>query len=246
MNYTIKHEQMVCASAQVEERRWKCIPGKTGNWLVPINEKEPAAHVHFHDPTDAHSDGYAGRTLQFVLEDGTSYSAKGPWHSNADALFKDTGIDLRDQRLSFVVLSKGIGSNQKYQTVMEDVVYIDTEPMLGRFDRWKELVPKYPEANYMYSQTSGGSVSGFIEGRTPMPFKKFIALSDKAEALEEFNKATFGFDRREVINNRVCVPAPIGCGGAATTFRDAKSEREYSISGLCQNCQDSIFGKGAA
>jgi hypothetical protein len=25
-------------------------------------------------------------------------------------------------------------------------------------------------------------------------------------------------------------------------FRDYKSEREYEISGLCQECQDSVFG----
>lgn len=29
------------------------------------------------------------------------------------------------------------------------------------------------------------------------------------------------------------------------TFVDKLSKREYMISGLCQNCQDSIFGKGS-
>ena len=27
-------------------------------------------------------------------------------------------------------------------------------------------------------------------------------------------------------------------------FRDALSHREYTISGLCQKCQDRMFGKG--
>lgn len=30
----------------------------------------------------------------------------------------------------------------------------------------------------------------------------------------------------------------------ASTFRDALSEREYRISGMCQACQDSVFGGG--
>lgn len=28
------------------------------------------------------------------------------------------------------------------------------------------------------------------------------------------------------------------------TFRDALSEKEYTISGLCQTCQDDVFGTG--
>lgn len=32
------------------------------------------------------------------------------------------------------------------------------------------------------------------------------------------------------------------CGDSATTFRDARSEREFQTSGLCQGCQDDTFG----
>lgn len=34
------------------------------------------------------------------------------------------------------------------------------------------------------------------------------------------------------------------CRNLIEGFRDALSEREYEISGLCQNCQDEIFGGG--
>ena len=36
------------------------------------------------------------------------------------------------------------------------------------------------------------------------------------------------------------------CGRKIHTkdFRDALSKREYKISGLCQTCQDTVFGKG--
>jgi hypothetical protein len=50
------------------------------------------------------------------------------------------------------------------------------------------------------------------------------------------------FGRSTAIVNDRCVPAPIGCGGTATTFRDALSRKEFGISGLCQACQDSVFG----
>lgn len=34
------------------------------------------------------------------------------------------------------------------------------------------------------------------------------------------------------------------CRGTIGTFRDALSKREHQISGMCQKCQDSVFGTG--
>ena len=33
-----------------------------------------------------------------------------------------------------------------------------------------------------------------------------------------------------------------GCGKPITVFRDELSKKEYGISGLCQQCQDELFG----
>jgi hypothetical protein len=33
------------------------------------------------------------------------------------------------------------------------------------------------------------------------------------------------------------------CGGKPIKFRDKISEREFDISGLCQACQDVVFGR---
>jgi len=66
--------------------------------------------------------------------------------------------------------------------------------------------------------------------------------SSKAETIESVLFDICGFDRRKYIATDRCVPAPIGCGGPATEFRDEISRREYRISGLCQACQDSFFG----
>ena len=46
-----------------------------------------------------------------------------------------------------------------------------------------------------------------------------------------------GVSRRESIEANRCV----SCREAVTGFRDAESEREYAISGLCQPCQDWVF-----
>lgn len=40
------------------------------------------------------------------------------------------------------------------------------------------------------------------------------------------------------INKNLC-PC---CGREIGEFRDALSEKEYSISGMCQSCQDEVFG----
>jgi len=66
--------------------------------------------------------------------------------------------------------------------------------------------------------------------------------SNKTEEVENALTNLFGFDRRDSINNNVCIPKPFGCGGPAVKFRDKISEHEYRISGLCQRCQDKAFG----
>lgn len=42
----------------------------------------------------------------------------------------------------------------------------------------------------------------------------------------------------EDIRNKKC---PM-CGGDIGEFKDEISKREYEISGLCQKCQDGVFG----
>ena len=66
--------------------------------------------------------------------------------------------------------------------------------------------------------------------------------SDKSESIENLLTANFGFDRREHISQNLCVPPPIGCGEPAGDFSDQSSQKEYSITGMCQNCQDDYFG----
>lgn len=65
--------------------------------------------------------------------------------------------------------------------------------------------------------------------------------SKKSPALESELFTLLGFSRRATILADRCAPEPYGCGGEAKDFRDELSRKEYSISGLCQRCQDEIF-----
>ncbi len=65
----------------------------------------------------------------------------------------------------------------------------------------------------------------------------------KSPVVNRMIQDLFGTDRVKSIVADVCVATPIGCGKPVTGFRDALSQREYSISGLCQGCQDTVFGE---
>jgi hypothetical protein len=52
--------------------------------------------------------------------------------------------------------------------------------------------------------------------------------------VDSLAKELFGHDG----NPEHCVT----CGGDAKEFRNKASEREHAISGMCQKCQDAIFG----
>lgn len=66
--------------------------------------------------------------------------------------------------------------------------------------------------------------------------------SKKASKIEELLEIIAG--RSTAIRADKCLAPPIGCGKEATGFRDRLSVKEYIISGLCQECQDEVFGGG--
>ena len=55
--------------------------------------------------------------------------------------------------------------------------------------------------------------------------------------LDNISLDIFGRSRTLAMAGRQCV----ACGAAVKQLRDALSEREYTISGMCQECQDSVF-----
>ena len=53
-----------------------------------------------------------------------------------------------------------------------------------------------------------------------------------------------GKDRVEVIASGDCLTCDEARDLKATSFRDDVSRKEYAISGMCQSCQDDVFGVG--
>jgi hypothetical protein len=62
--------------------------------------------------------------------------------------------------------------------------------------------------------------------------------TEKSPEIDALLKSSFGINRRKSILNNRCV----FCGKQATEFTDEISKREFSISGICQKCQDETFG----
>ena len=60
----------------------------------------------------------------------------------------------------------------------------------------------------------------------------------KSEGIESFLRDILGVNRRQAISEDVCAV----CNGPAMEFKDDLSRKEYTISGMCQDCQDKMFG----
>lgn len=63
----------------------------------------------------------------------------------------------------------------------------------------------------------------------------------KSVNINKFIREGLGIDREGNIRDNTCV----FCGEKVTeeSFRDELSLKEYRISGICQTCQDDVFGK---
>jgi hypothetical protein len=71
----------------------------------------------------------------------------------------------------------------------------------------------------------------FSDNFSPMKTQNMI------NQLDEITFGNFGRARSLSIAGRSCVT----CGKRADTFKDALSEKEFGISGMCQACQDEVF-----
>ena len=68
-------------------------------------------------------------------------------------------------------------------------------------------------------------------------YRKSMKTAEMENQLDEFAYELFGRGRKVAMDNQMCVV----CGNDANYFNDELSRREYSISGMCQTCQDKTF-----
>ena len=64
-----------------------------------------------------------------------------------------------------------------------------------------------------------------------------VPMSDKTEEMRNFIEALFPGTKKAIENHKCPV-----CKDDVGYFKDAISVKEYEISGMCQRCQDRIFG----
>lgn len=154
---------MICASSEAESKKYHMYVGKSGRrWLV-ADVRNAGEYIYVEGGPN--SRGFAGRTLRFELVDGGFVELQGPWCTEPEGLFKDTGIDVRDKFLTFCVIAK----RRRYidkgtRLVMVDILYKDDEPQLGPYGRpeIKALAKKFAtelghSVQYHYSTLGGGS-----------------------------------------------------------------------------------------
>ncbi len=60
-----------------------------------------------------------------------------------------------------------------------------------------------------------------------------------AKALDNLTESMFGRKRTTSIEGDIC--ATCGAKAPPESFTDALSKKEYTISGMCQKCQDGVF-----
>ena len=61
----------------------------------------------------------------------------------------------------------------------------------------------------------------------------------KSPEIERLLEALTG--RRKAIEADRCIDPPNGCGGPAIGFNTLWDRQEYAVSGLCQDCQDTVW-----
>ena len=67
--------------------------------------------------------------------------------------------------------------------------------------------------------------------------------TNKSNPIESMLTSVFGVDRVQTITEAFCVSCDSE-NNNAVSFRDDLSRKEYAISGMCQSCQDDVFGVG--
>ena len=170
MNITIKGSFIQLPKVD-DKPIYKQYRGKSGKtWLVRVCDN-PADYIFVeadkgeNDPSYRGFRGYGGSTLKFNIEDGVILELRGPWHSNSNAFFGDTGVDIRDKHLTYYIIAKS-RDHENFITVLVDVIEKDEKPVVGLFYRGTlqamEIAKKLNRPVMLYCETNGGSSCGYV------------------------------------------------------------------------------------
>lgn len=165
--YITNRYEMRSAHSYVTDAIWKKHIGKSGKiWLTLANGSADMMLVE----GGPNSRGFGGATLQCKLEDGTIQELTGPWSSNTESLFADTGIDLRNKIITWGVIGRWRDfprtTRIDHRNIIGGLIEFDSEPTAGIFERIetraRELAYQRDEILFYYSQSFGGSSCGSV------------------------------------------------------------------------------------
>lgn len=157
------------ASGDAEERKYKMFTGKSGKqWLVAV---QPNAADNIYVDGGKGSQGMAGRTLTFILENGEKVDFIGPWKTGASELLKDTGQDYTQ-----TYYTKGIVALSRENLpwpkgyIFSDILYMDENYVIGAFDRTAKIAQEFADKLgckvYEASIGKGGGHSGWKDPKS--------------------------------------------------------------------------------
>jgi hypothetical protein len=162
------NQRMKCGQAEQSACKYKKIIGKTGVWYIAIQPNE-GDNIYFARNNKKYSDGFAGSTLDFELEDGSIDHVQGPWHSNSRSLLADTGYDTTHKHITrgIIALDAEPIPGKYMSTRHEDVLYYDEEPVVGDFERItilaRDFANKLGKSVYAAQISNGGGSAEWIK-----------------------------------------------------------------------------------
>lgn len=153
--------RMFSGQADASARSYHLVRGKSGKIWLYAEQEDAASNIYIEGGPG--SNGFGGSTLTFRLVEGGEIQLKGPWHSNSDALYRDTKVDLRHRHYTFGVVSlERLESWPK--TILRGILYKDESLVLGTFDRMEQvgqgIADSRNETVYVYRESKGGSSCG--------------------------------------------------------------------------------------
>jgi hypothetical protein len=156
--------EVISGFAEAERYEYVKVVGKSGRaWFYPSELDNCADYIYCTDSADWNKagSGFGGASIPLQMRDGTRFELKGGWHSNDEAFLEDTGIDIRDKHMTFVIVAK-----DRADGAMIDVVYYDEAPQIGLFNRAEKtalnMAKEINEPLYYFSRSAGGSISARV------------------------------------------------------------------------------------
>lgn len=170
MDYEVRASGMISSSGVVMDSIFDRYddPERPGYyWFIKHGIPNRAQYVFYGSPNTAKSEGMGGRTIPFKCTDGQTINIQGPWWTNAGSFRKSTGIDITNEYLTSVVISRNrefIRSRNSHLYI--DVLYKDDEPVLGSYYRYKDVIKSVfatvdDEKLFLYHESTGGSCHSY-------------------------------------------------------------------------------------